>query len=76
MLTAGEIMIRRDVAQPNRAALLALNATGRLPVGGGIRFGSVGGMSGGDTINVNLTAYSDRFSTKQVLDDLAMRGAA
>jgi hypothetical protein len=76
MLTAGEIMIRRDVAQPNRAALLALNATGRFPVGGGTRFGSAGGMSGGDTINVNLTAYSDRFSTKQVLDDLAMRGAA
>jgi TP901 family phage tail tape measure protein len=44
MATAGEIMIRREVAQPNRAALLALNATGRFPVGGGMAGGG-GGVS-------------------------------
>lgn len=32
MLTAGEIVIRRSVAQENRAAILALNQTGRWPV--------------------------------------------
>jgi hypothetical protein len=36
----GEIMIRRPVAQQNRAALLALNETGRWPAAGG---GSAGG---------------------------------
>jgi TP901 family phage tail tape measure protein len=75
MLTAGEIMIRREVAQPNRAALLALNATGRFPVGGGMAGGGGSVASGGDTIHVHLKSYSDRFSTKQVLDDLAFRGA-
>jgi TP901 family phage tail tape measure protein len=42
MATAGEIMIRREVAQPNRAALLALNATGRFPVGGGMGMSAAG----------------------------------
>jgi TP901 family phage tail tape measure protein len=77
MGTAGEIMIRRDVAQDNRAALLALNATGRWPVsgGGGGSVAMAGGASTGET-HVHLTAYTDRFSLRQVLDDLSLRGAS
>lgn len=43
-------------------------------LGGDVQWGDRRGGGGSSTINVNVTAYSDRFSLRQVLSDLAMQG--
>lgn len=73
----GEFMVNTLGAAHNRAALEAANAGARLAVvgtGGGSATSAAPATSG--PINVYLTSYSDRYSTKQVLEDLKLRGAS
>lgn len=82
--TPGEIVIRREVSQRHRSALLALNETGHIPLalapraGGGGAGSQSGNAIGGLTQiieNVNVTPIGDRWSTKQIMDELALHGA-
>lgn len=73
MLTAGEFVVRREQAQRHLELLRAINSGGASPAGGA----SGRGVPGSQVIeNVNVTSISERFSTKQVFDDLALHGAS
>ncbi|KXK63350.1 hypothetical protein AWW66_03285 [Micromonospora rosaria] len=77
MLTRGEYVSTVASTSRNRAALEAANNGARLAVVGKPG-GTAGAGGGGDTYieNVNIQAWSDRFSLRQMNDDLRVSGAA
>lgn len=68
--TGGEAFIPRRGDRSRSLGILSEAARwyGARVVGGG------GGQAMGHTTHVHVTAYSDRFSLQQIMDDLAMRG--
>ena len=87
LLASGMLRTRSavaDAAARVASAAVAAPAAGRVAVAGSARLSAAGAPSGSGSggIVVNgpligeLRAYSDRFSTKQVMDDLALHGVA
>ncbi|WP_204032808.1 phage tail tape measure protein [Micromonospora qiuiae] len=75
-LTRGEWVSTVDATRRNAAALAAANAGAKLAVvGSSATRGDYGGAGRGlaaENINVNVQAWTDRFSWRQVQDEIAM----
>lgn len=76
-LSNGEFVVNSAATKANLPLLKAINSGNKMM--GMMAAGWSGGGYGRAPINVenlNVRAYSDRFSTRQVMDDLAMHGVA
>jgi hypothetical protein len=76
MFEYGQNTMRGFVDGINATAGKVGDAVARaIPVGGGTGPAGMGGPGGMHVENLNVTAYSDRFSLTQMRDDLALHGA-
>lgn len=75
-LSNGEYVVNARATRENRELLQAINSGAFR--GGPTFTAGTSGSAGGQNFygDINVSAYSDRFSAKQVMDDLALHGVA